>query len=115
MVSVQATNIPPKENVSYSKNTQTEESGGDAMPSRGSRLAGFDYYTLTYDDLDDGYEEDSLPGLGNFNSYSLRSNFFELISNNNNRLSVHFTMDVTGPVLRGETIAVKSKIIYNRG
>ena len=65
VVSVQATNIPPRENVSYSKNTQTEESGGDAIPSRGSRLAGFDYYTLTYDDLDDGYEEDSLPGLGN--------------------------------------------------
>ena len=61
---MQTTNIPPKENVSYSKNTQTEESGNDAMPTRGSRLGGFDYYTLTYDDLDDAYEEDSLPGLG---------------------------------------------------
>jgi len=64
LVAVQTTNIPPKENVSYTKNTQTEESGTDAMPSRGSRLGGFDYYTLTYDDMDDGYEEDSLPGLG---------------------------------------------------
>jgi len=64
LVAVQTTNIPPKENVSYSKNTQTEESGNDAMPTRGSRLGGFDYYTLTYDDLDDAYEEDSLPGLG---------------------------------------------------
>ena len=64
MVAVQTTNIAPKENVSYSKNTQTEESGNDAIPARGGRIGGFDYYTLTYDDLDDGYEEDSLPGLG---------------------------------------------------
>jgi len=65
VVAVQTTNILPKENVTYSKNTQTLESGTDALPSRGSRgLGGFDYYTLTYDDPEDGYEEDSLPGLG---------------------------------------------------
>lgn len=64
LVAVQTTNIPPKENVSYTKNTQTEESGTDPVPARGGRLGGFDYYTLTYDDMDDGYEEDSLPGLG---------------------------------------------------
>jgi len=63
LVAVQTTNIPPKENVSYSKNTQTEESGNDAIPARGGRVGGFDYYTLTYDE-EDPYEEDSLPGLG---------------------------------------------------
>ena len=65
VVAVQSTNIAPKENVTYSKNTQTLESGTDAIPARGGRgLGGFDYYTLTYDDPEDGYEEDSLPGLG---------------------------------------------------
>lgn len=65
VVAVQATNIPPKENVTYGKQTQTIESGTDTIPDRGGRgLRGFDYYTLTYDDLEDGYEEDSLPGLG---------------------------------------------------
>ena len=65
VVAVQTTNIPPKENVTYSKNTQTLESGTDSIPARGSRgLGGFDYYTLAYDDPEDGYEEDSLPGLG---------------------------------------------------
>ena len=65
VVAVQTTNIPPKEQVTYSKNTQTLESGTDAIPARGSRgLGGFDYYTLAYDDPEDGYEEDSLPGLG---------------------------------------------------
>jgi len=69
VTAVQSTNIPPKENVSYSKNTQTEESGGDAIPSRGNR-AGFDYYAITFDDPDDLYEEDSLPGLGSPSSGS---------------------------------------------
>jgi len=65
VVAVQTTNIPPKENVTYTKNTQTLESGTDTIPARGGRgLGGFDYYTLTYDDPEDGYEEDSLPGLG---------------------------------------------------
>ena len=65
VVAVQSTNIAPKENVTYTKNTQTIESGTDAIPARGGRgLGGFDYYTLTYDDPEDGYEEDSLPGLG---------------------------------------------------
>ena len=36
---MQTTNIPPKENVSYSKNTQTEESGNDAIPARGGRCS----------------------------------------------------------------------------
>jgi hypothetical protein len=37
--------------------------GTDNIPARGGRgLGGYDYYTLTYDDLEDGYEEDSLPG-----------------------------------------------------
>jgi len=65
VVAVQTTNIPPKEAVTYTKNTQTLESGTDTIPARGSRYGGgLDFYTLTYDDPEDGYEEDSLPGLG---------------------------------------------------
>ena len=34
---------------------QTIESGTDAIPARrGGGLGGFDYYTLTYDDPEDG-------------------------------------------------------------
>lgn len=61
VVAVHSTNIPPKENVSYAKHTQTIESGPDVVGRR-APSGGVDYYTLMYDD--DYYEEDSLPGLG---------------------------------------------------
>lgn len=67
VVTVQSTNIAPKETVTYVKQTQTIESGTDmsgrhrGMASSGIGAGGVDYYTLTYDEE---YEEDSLPGLG---------------------------------------------------
>lgn len=67
VVTVQSTNIAPKETVTYVKQTQTVESGPDitgrhrGMGSSGIGGGGVDYYTLTYDEE---YEEDSLPGLG---------------------------------------------------
>ena len=67
VVTVQSTNIAPKEVVTYVKQTQTVESGTDmagrhrGMGSSGIGAGGVDYYTLTYDEE---YEEDSLPGLG---------------------------------------------------
>jgi len=65
VVAVQTTNIPPKESVTYAKQTQTLESGNaNSGQARGGRGLG-DYYTLTFDDDDqDGFEEDSLPGMG---------------------------------------------------
>uniref|UniRef100_A0A2M3YYZ7 Putative cytoplasmic dynein intermediate chain n=1 Tax=Anopheles braziliensis TaxID=58242 RepID=A0A2M3YYZ7_9DIPT len=54
LVSVQATNIPPKETVSYSKQTQTNSSGGlrDAHAT--------DYYVLTFGNGQGDDEESSL-------------------------------------------------------
>ena len=71
MVSVQSTNIAPKEPVTYVKQTQTIESGPD-VASRGRGGGGVDYYTLTYayDDDDEKYEEDSIPGMGSGGSPS---------------------------------------------
>lgn len=46
--------------------TQTVESGPmagvDVMMASRRGGSGFDYYTLTYDDPDEQYEEDSIPG-----------------------------------------------------
>ena len=71
VVNVQATNIPPKESVTYAKQTQTIESGPD-VTARGRGGGGLDYYTLTYayDDDDEKYEEDSIPGMGSGGSPS---------------------------------------------
>ena len=52
MVNVQSTNIPPKEAVTYAKQTQTIESGPE-LSTRGRGGGGLDYYTLTYN-YDDG-------------------------------------------------------------
>jgi hypothetical protein len=50
----------------YAKMTQTVESGPmagvDVMMASRRGGSGFDYYTLTYDDPDEQYEEDSIPG-----------------------------------------------------
>ncbi|XP_076031640.1 cytoplasmic dynein 1 intermediate chain short wing isoform X37 [Oratosquilla oratoria] len=54
VVSVQATNIPPRETVTYTKGVQTTASGD-------SHAHGFDYYVLTYDEAED--EDNSLTAL----------------------------------------------------
>jgi hypothetical protein len=58
----------------YAKMTQTMESGPmagvDAMMASRRGASGFDYYTLTYDDPDEQYEEDSIPGMGSGGSGS---------------------------------------------
>ena len=71
VVNVQSTNIAPKEPVTYVKQTQTIESGPD-VSSRGRGGGGLDYYTLTYnyDEDDEKYEEDSIPGMGSGGSPS---------------------------------------------
>ena len=67
VVTVQSTNIAPKEMITYVKQTQTIETGDSVLSGRrgmansGTAGGGVDYYTITYDDE---YEEDSLPGLG---------------------------------------------------
>lgn len=58
VVSVQATNIPPKENVTYSKQTQTTTSGGHERDAHAT-----DYYVLTFGDAQGDDEENSLPHL----------------------------------------------------
>ena len=56
------TSIAPKQNETYTKQTQTLESGTDAIQPRGGRGAGRDYYTFAFDDPEEFFEEDSLPG-----------------------------------------------------
>ncbi|XP_046802733.1 cytoplasmic dynein 1 intermediate chain isoform X3 [Lucilia cuprina] len=81
--SVQATNIPPKETLTYSKQTQTNSSGGherDVLSCHSSPLSGYmedwwrprkahatDYYVLAFDAQGDD-EESSLPHLDGFTS-----------------------------------------------
>ncbi|XP_058063759.1 cytoplasmic dynein 1 intermediate chain-like isoform X6 [Anopheles bellator] len=55
LVSVQATNIPPKETVVYSKQTQTNSSGGHERDAHAT-----DYYVLTFGDGQGDDEENSL-------------------------------------------------------
>ncbi|XP_069674921.1 cytoplasmic dynein 1 intermediate chain isoform X6 [Periplaneta americana] len=84
VVSVQSTNIPPREMVTYTKQTQTASSGHerDGSSSSSSPLKGyfedwwrprkahaFDYYVLTFDDTSQAEdEESSLPHLDGFQS-----------------------------------------------
>jgi dynein intermediate chain len=58
VVSVQATNIPPKETVTYTKQTQTTTSGGHERDAHAT-----DYYVLTFGDAQGDDEENSLPHL----------------------------------------------------
>lgn len=58
VVSVQTTNIPPKESVTYSKQTQTSSSGGHERDAHAT-----DYYVLTFGDAQGDDEESSLPHL----------------------------------------------------
>ncbi|KAJ3619443.1 hypothetical protein MTP99_005124 [Tenebrio molitor] len=62
VVAVQSTNIPPKETVLYTKQTQTTTTGHE----RDAHAT--DYYVLTYDDGQGEDEEGSLPHLGGFGS-----------------------------------------------
>ncbi|CAD7089868.1 unnamed protein product [Hermetia illucens] len=79
VVSVQTTNIPPKEQVTYSKQTQTNSTGGherDVLSCHSSPLSGYmedwwrprkahatDYYVLTFGDAQGDDEESSLPHM----------------------------------------------------
>ena len=71
VVNVQSTNIQPKESCTYAKQTQTIDSGPEPLRA-GKGGGGLDYYTLTYnyDDDDEKYEEDSIPGMGSGGSPS---------------------------------------------
>lgn len=63
VVSVQSTNIPPREMVTYCKQTQTASSGHERDAHA------FDYYVLTFDDTSQAEdEESSLPHLDGFQS-----------------------------------------------
>ncbi|XP_031627610.1 cytoplasmic dynein 1 intermediate chain isoform X2 [Contarinia nasturtii] len=79
VVSVQATEIPPKETVTYSKQTQTANTGGverDVLSCHSSPLSGYmedwwrprkahatDYYVLTFGDAQGDDDENSLPHM----------------------------------------------------
>ncbi|XP_034247693.1 cytoplasmic dynein 1 intermediate chain-like isoform X10 [Thrips palmi] len=58
VVTVQSTTIAPKETVTYAKQTQTVTASGHERDAHA-----FDYYVLTYDDLQAEEEESSLPHM----------------------------------------------------
>lgn len=58
VVSVQATEIPPKETVTYSKQTQTANTGGVERDAHAT-----DYYVLTFGDAQGDDDENSLPHM----------------------------------------------------
>eukprot|EP00094_Tigriopus_californicus_P005879 TCALIF_05665-PA protein Name:"Protein of unknown function" AED:0.43 eAED:0.45 QI:0/-1/0/1/-1/1/1/0/198 len=62
LTNVYSTSINPKTQETYAKQTQTVESGTDTLQAR--RGGNRDYYTFAFDDPEELYEEDSLPGLG---------------------------------------------------
>ncbi|XP_074034805.1 cytoplasmic dynein 1 intermediate chain short wing isoform X17 [Leptinotarsa decemlineata] len=74
VVPVQTTNIPPKEVVVYTKQTQTTTTGHDVRDGymedwwRPRKAHATDYYVLTYDDGQGEDEEGSLPHLGGYGS-----------------------------------------------
>ncbi|XP_074034799.1 cytoplasmic dynein 1 intermediate chain short wing isoform X11 [Leptinotarsa decemlineata] len=83
VVPVQTTNIPPKEVVVYTKQTQTTTTGHDVRDDyfgywkkscymedwwRPRKAHATDYYVLTYDDGQGEDEEGSLPHLGGYGS-----------------------------------------------
>ncbi|XP_011305993.1 cytoplasmic dynein 1 intermediate chain isoform X11 [Fopius arisanus] len=75
VVSVAHTNIPPKEPVVYSKQTQTAQTAQTSHDGyfetdwwRPRKAHAFDYYVLTYDDGQAEDEENSLPHMDGFQS-----------------------------------------------
>ncbi|XP_008549147.1 cytoplasmic dynein 1 intermediate chain isoform X7 [Microplitis demolitor] len=75
VVSVAHTNIPPKEPVVYSKQTQTAQTTQTSHDGyfetdwwRPRKAHAFDYYVLTYDDGQAEDEENSLPHIDGFQS-----------------------------------------------
>ncbi|XP_055304227.1 cytoplasmic dynein 1 intermediate chain isoform X8 [Sitodiplosis mosellana] len=58
VVAVQATEIPPKETVTYSKQTQTANTGGVERDAHAT-----DYYVLTFGDAQGDDDENSLPHM----------------------------------------------------
>ncbi|XP_030753677.1 cytoplasmic dynein 1 intermediate chain isoform X13 [Sitophilus oryzae] len=70
VVPVQSTNIPPKEVVVYTKQTQTTATGHELRDGymedwwRPRKAHATDYYVLTYDDPQGEDEENSLPHIG---------------------------------------------------
>ena len=84
ITAVHQTSIPPRLNETYSKQTQTFESGNDSMPSRRGTDKNF-YTTTFFDDPEEFYEEDSM-GLG--------SGMFAILT-----LSFYFQRNEDGTVL----------------
>lgn len=65
--------------------------GVDVMMASRRGGTGFDYYTLAYDDPDEQYEEDSIPGMGSGGSGSPSAYGF---SSNKLPPGIHFLIGV---------------------